>query len=106
MILKKVWFYGPIISLVTISIFVRAFLPNGGFEFIWISCLTGLIGCGVSVAGLFLDDRKVASIVSFIVSVIPLLFLLLTFCFGGSDGHTGRFLSFLDSFYLGEPKPD
>ena len=105
MMLKKVWFYGLILSLIAVFLFVRAFLPNGGFEFIWMSCLVGLIGCAVSITGLFLDDRKIVAVVSLTVSFIPLVFLFLTFCFGGSDGHIGRFLSVLDNFYLGEPKP-
>jgi hypothetical protein len=105
MILKKVWFYGLVISLIAVSLFVRAFLPKGGFEFIWMSCFAGLIGCGVSITGLFFEDRRIVAVVSLIVSAIPLLFLLLTFWFGGDDGHIGRFLSLLDSFYLGETKP-
>ena len=105
MTLRSVWLYGLILSLITLSLFVRAFVPGGGFEFIWMACLTGFGGCGVSIAGLFLDHRKLGSVVSLALNAVPLLFIFLTFCFGGADNCIGRFLSLLDGLYLGEARP-
>ena len=72
---KTIGIYALIITGIDILVFIRAFLPGGGYEIFLLSYSISFFAILISIVGVIFDKKKTIPKISLVLSIIPLIFM-------------------------------